>query len=101
MSRAPAIEPDALPCPFCGGPAEIEFWHGGRPTKRMISCIGENCGTSPSVVGETREQALFHWNSRAAQPISPCQLAGNGPGADKDGIVSATVGGETSQSRPV
>ena len=70
-----AIEPQALPCPFCGSPAEIEFWHGGRPTKRLISCsdragtLGSKqsaqCHVGPSVTGETKAEALANWNRRA------------------------------------
>lgn len=75
LNREPVIEPEALPCPFCGAPGEIQYWHGGRPTKRMISCSGQGdtlmrggrpitCQVSPSVTGETRNQALRRWNTR-------------------------------------
>lgn len=71
----PQIDPDALPCPFCGTPATIEYWHGGKPTKRMISCGGQadtlmrgnrpiTCHVAPSVTGETRAEALRRWNAR-------------------------------------
>lgn len=59
----PEIEPDALPCPFCGGPAEIQLWHGGGPQKRLISC-SDDCAVAPSVTGETRKVALTLWNTR-------------------------------------
>lgn len=76
MNAEPVIEPDAKPCPFCGAPAMIEYWHGGKPTKRMVSCSGQGdtllrgkrpitCHVSPSVTGETRTEALARWNSRA------------------------------------
>lgn len=76
LMRAPEIEPEAKPCPFCGAPATIEYWHGGSPTKRMISCSGQGdtlmrdrrpitCHVSPSVTGENRAQALQRWNERA------------------------------------
>jgi hypothetical protein len=67
LNKHPEIEPAALACPFCGSPAEIEFWHGGRPTKRMIGCSHrhDTCDVGPSVTGETRAEALANWNRRA------------------------------------
>jgi hypothetical protein len=65
LHEKPKIEPRALPCPFCGSPADMEFWHGGRPTKRMIRCSAQTCEVSPCVTGETRAEALQHWNTRA------------------------------------
>ena len=56
---------DALACPFCGEYPSIEPWHGGRQTKRMISCDNDDCAVQPSVTGETRGQAIDSWNSRA------------------------------------
>lgn len=75
-NREPQIEPDGKPCPFCGAPADIQYWHGGKPTKRMISCSGQadtlmrgkrpiTCHVSPSVTGETRTEALRRWNQRS------------------------------------
>lgn len=69
------IEPDALPCPFCGAAATIEPWHGGKITKRRIGCSGQGdtlmrgkrpitCHVSPAVTGETRAEALRRWNAR-------------------------------------
>jgi hypothetical protein len=63
-----AIEPrpdKALkPCPFCGSSAEIEPWHGGPPTKVLISCGDEYCQVRPSVAADTRRQAVRIWNRR-------------------------------------
>jgi len=77
LRRAPQIEPDALPCPFCGAPAEIQYWHGGGPNKRLISCSNTagtlssdptaTCDVGPAVSGETRAKALEKWNRRGAQ----------------------------------
>lgn len=70
----PTIEPDALPCPFCGAPATIEPWHGSKTTKRLISCSNRagtlgspasaDCEVGPTVTGETRNEALKRWNCR-------------------------------------
>lgn len=71
LNQPPQIEPEALPCPFCGSPAEIQFWHGGTLTKRMISCSGRAnhdgyvCDVGPMVTGPTRGEALARWNRRA------------------------------------
>ncbi len=70
LNQEPIIEPEALPCPFCGSPATIEYWHGGRPSKRMIACSGRPnhdnyaCDVGPMVTGETRAEALRRWNTR-------------------------------------
>lgn len=60
-----------LPCPFCGGPAEFEPWHGGASTKVLISCAGTGhgsedggCDVAPAVTGETFDEARYHWNRR-------------------------------------
>jgi len=75
LNQEPQIEPDAKPCPFCGAPATIQYWHGGKPSKRMISCGGQGdtlmrhgpvtCHVHPGVTGETRAEALRRWNARA------------------------------------
>lgn len=54
-------------CPFCGSPAEVEYWHGGGPDKRRIACSdpGGICNVAPSVTGETLAQARKRWNVRA------------------------------------
>jgi hypothetical protein len=78
----PEIEPAALACPFCGAAAMIQYWHGGRPSKRMISCSGQGdtlmrgrrpitCHVAPCVTGENRAEALRRWNARAAGEQAP------------------------------
>ena len=56
-------------CPYCGEEPIIEPWHGGKPTKVMISCQNEgNCDVLPSVTGETEQEALNKWNTRQPDP---------------------------------
>lgn len=56
---------EAKSCPFCGAQPTIQPWHGGRPTKKMISCDSEDCDVAPNVTGETRREALARWNTRS------------------------------------
>lgn len=67
LNVEPKIEPEALPCPFCGSAVTIEPWHGGAPTKVMLCCIhrSDQCEVGPMVTGETRDEALMRWNRRA------------------------------------
>jgi hypothetical protein len=65
MNAAPIIRHDLTQCPFCGGSPEIEYWHGGGPKKRMISCRSRNCDVSPNVTGETEREAIARWERRA------------------------------------
>lgn len=74
IDNPPKVEPEALPCPFCGGRVLIEPWHGGKRTKVMLSCDNRSdatgpdgvvCEVGPCVTGETRAEALRRWNTRA------------------------------------
>lgn len=60
-------------CPFCGEIPVMEPWHGGSPTKRLISCAGEDCFVSPQVTGETPNAAARNWNARAGAAAKPAQ----------------------------
>lgn len=62
------------PCRWCGAAPTVEPWHGGAPTKVMISCPGTfatsvmgsgeevTCEVAPHVTGETFEEAAEFWN---------------------------------------
>lgn len=64
LNLPPVRDPQLKPCPFCGGPAEIEFWHGGRPAKRRAGCA-DQCDVSPGVCGDTKRETIEKWNQRA------------------------------------
>jgi hypothetical protein len=53
-----------LPCPFCQAIPTVEPWHGGKPTKRIVSCQSEGCYVNPMVTGETHNEAVARWNIR-------------------------------------
>lgn len=63
LNRDPEQCHEGLACPFCGSTPMIQYWHGGRPSKRMISC--NYCEVGPSVTGETKAEALETWNRRS------------------------------------
>lgn len=65
-NRDPKVlsEAEAKPCPWCWKQPTIQPWHGGRPTKKMVSCESEECRVSPQVTGQTRREALANWNTR-------------------------------------
>lgn len=65
LADAPVIRYDLKDCPFCGASPEIQYWHGGKPTKRMISCSGTECEVCPGVTGDTECEAVARWERRA------------------------------------
>jgi hypothetical protein len=64
-NAAPEIDLSIKACPFCDAPAQIQYWHGGRPSKRLVSCSGDDCDINPSVTGETKAEAIEKWERRA------------------------------------
>lgn len=66
------------PCPFCGEYPTMQPWHGGLPTKKLITCTNASfydedggCSVGPSVTGETEEEAVASWNRRAGtEPVA-------------------------------
>lgn len=65
LNAPPVVRHDLIQCPFCGASPEIQYWHGGKPTKRMISCSNTECEVCPSVTGETEREAVARWERRA------------------------------------
>jgi restriction alleviation protein Lar len=55
----------ALACPFCGYAPMLVRWHGGGPRKRMIMCRCDEYPVCPQISGNTEQQALDKWNTRA------------------------------------
>jgi hypothetical protein len=58
-------------CPWCGHVPEMVRWHGGRPGKRLISCVNDACYTQPSCTGETPAIAAARWNSSGGTRFVP------------------------------
>lgn len=65
LGMAPVVRNDLIQCPFCGASPQIEYWHGGGPEKRLISCSGEDCDVNPMVTGENERAAIDKWERRA------------------------------------
>lgn len=65
LLEEPSIRGDLNCCPFCGASPEIQFWHGGGPNKRLVSCPGYECDVRPAVSGETESEAVARWERRA------------------------------------
>jgi hypothetical protein len=65
LQTPPVVRHDLKCCPFCGASPEMQYWHGGKPTKKMISCPGDNCDVRPMVTGETERETIERWERRA------------------------------------
>lgn len=65
LNQEHVVRHDLTQCPFCGSSPEIQYWHGGGPNKRLISCASENCDVQPSVTGATEREAIERWQRRA------------------------------------
>lgn len=82
-----------LPCPFCGGSAEIEY-SCLVPFEYSAFCV--DCGIMPPTSGN-KQVAISVWNTRPAPPIGRCKdCANTTPGEDvlnhKDVIVCTVYG---------
>lgn len=70
--------PELLPCPFCGG--EAELWSGVKHARwsARVSCKDPCCGTfKPGISAKKNEcvaEAIADWNTRA----QPCAAPGDG-----------------------
>ena len=76
----------ALPCPFCGKEDSVETLdcytaeglkcESERFRKDYFKCVCNylkgGCGTSTGV-SETKQEALYKWNTRPAPPIGMCK----------------------------
>lgn len=63
---------ELLPCPFCGGEAEIESVEWLEPEVNLHSAKCKRCGAE-SAVRETKAEAIAAWNMRAADQVrEPC-----------------------------
>lgn len=55
---------EALPCPFCGVGPEIQPGPRGGPGQPAVICENEECAAGPMVYGDTKAEAIAHWNRR-------------------------------------
>ena len=73
---------DLLPCPFCGGDADLDFWwnengDGGRGKVICIDCGTEMAGSDhsrPITAAEkaaSKSEAVAFWNRRALPAVQP------------------------------
>lgn len=54
-----------LPCPFCGGEANVvKVWQLTMPSFSAGCKNSENCRVSPYVYSSTRKDAIERWNIR-------------------------------------
>lgn len=65
LNADPVMRHDLTQCPFCGASPQIEYWHGGGPNKRMISCSSIDCDVHPMVTGDNERSAIAKWERRA------------------------------------
>lgn len=54
-----------LPCPFCGGKAELNTWGNDRDGCHVAKVICDSCSASADSF-ETQDQAITAWNRRAS-----------------------------------
>lgn len=55
-----------LPCPFCGGKAELNTWGNDRDGCHVAKVICDSCSASADSF-ETQDQAVAAWNWRSAR----------------------------------
>ena len=61
--------PELLPCPFCGGDADLSFDKGHHPTWWKVTCIDCGCRTQTNTTDQNR--AIAAWNTRASLCVKP------------------------------
>jgi Lar family restriction alleviation protein len=61
--------PDLKPCPFCGGEAEINPL-ALATSDFNVACFNGECPVEPQTRGETKDEAIAAWNTRAVDPAA-------------------------------
>jgi hypothetical protein len=57
------------PCPFCGGEAEINPL-ALATSDFNVACFNGECPVEPQTRGETKDEAIVAWNTRAIDPAT-------------------------------
>jgi len=64
------LDAQLLPCPFCGGEAEVHHFASGE----CIKCANEACGVETALVDDGKSAAI--WNARSCGAQQPSGNAG-------------------------
>lgn len=72
---SPGWGADLLPCPFCGGKAEIVLAEEAGESAFVAQCMTLNCSASSKVIyaikEDVRELLVEAWNRRALSSATP------------------------------
>ncbi len=61
--------PELLPCPFCGGEAEIVNPHDDM---YIVGCSNEDCHMWCGLAFNVKEHAVKFWNTRTQNDFKEC-----------------------------
>jgi Lar family restriction alleviation protein len=68
MNARSDVEPELLPCPFCGGGAEFVATQRRYDFMAAVEC--QSCGANTGPAGITRDEVVLRWNRRASTTVT-------------------------------